>query len=162
LEDFLDDIYRQLTPIGLITCQSVLQKYEKYTEAQNTGKRISARVNLIGQALQQRIAEIEEMGRAFLVIDNIDQCSPTLGELLLRELSILQHCGLGIAITSRLPQYGSLRDVYCDIHELGPFEGRLAFYRYCSTCEKSFVCDSCDRSELQCNKWYALLFNLLL
>lgn len=156
LEDLLDSVYRQLTPIGLLTSSAVLAKYEKYTDAHNTGKRASVRLKLIDQAVQERIAEIRETGYAFLVIDNIDQCSTLLGELLHRALCLLQGCGLGIAITSRLPQHGNLRDIYCDFHELGPCERRLAFHRYCSICEKSFICDSCDIPGTLCERWYVL------
>ncbi|KAI8942580.1 hypothetical protein NX059_000638 [Plenodomus lindquistii] len=51
LEDFLDDVYRQLTPLVLFTNHAASQKYERYADARNRSKRVSTRVELISQAL---------------------------------------------------------------------------------------------------------------
>ncbi|KAF2855716.1 hypothetical protein T440DRAFT_386062 [Plenodomus tracheiphilus IPT5] len=150
LEDFLGDIYRQFTPLGLLANHIASQKYEKYTDARNAGKRVSVRIDLIGQAVQQRCMEIQETGRAFLVFDNIEQCSPSLEQLLLHQFSVLQQSGVGILITSRLLKYGKLEEIYCDFHDPGPYEGRLQFYRRCVHCEKHYTCEECGDVENVC------------
>lgn len=150
LEDSLSEVYRKFTPPGLLADHTASNMYDKYTYAQNAGRRVSVRIDLISQALQQRCREIQETGCAFLVIDNIEQCSPSLTELLLRQFSVLQQQGVGVLITSRLRRHGKLEEVYCDFHEPDFDESRLQFYRRCIDCEKHYVCETCDDAEKIC------------
>lgn len=156
LEDFLDKAYKQLTPLGLLVGHATSKCYTKYTNAQYTGRRTSIRVNLIAQALHQRVVEIRETGLAFLVVDNIDECSPSLRELLERELSILQMKGLSIMVTARLPKHEKQEDLWCDFHEAGHFEDSLQYYWRCSSCEQHYMCEDCSSQDKVCIKWYVI------
>ncbi|KAH7351423.1 hypothetical protein BKA66DRAFT_430832 [Pyrenochaeta sp. MPI-SDFR-AT-0127] len=150
LEDFLDNVYNQLTPLGLLVRQATSKSYVKYSNAKYSGKRTSIRVDLIARALRQRVIEIIETGRAFLVVDNIDQCSPSLQELLERELSKLQIEGFSIMITLRLPKHEKLEDLWCDFHEPGQLEDSLQFYWRCMSCEDHYMCEACASQDKVC------------
>lgn len=154
LEDFLGEVYRQLTGFGRDAGSSSSRMYTRYSNAQRTGRRAAVRVDLIAQALQQRVAEIRETHGSFLVIDNIDQCSPSLEELLQCELSNLRSRGLNIMITSRLPRYEKIEDISCDFHECGPYEQDLEFYWRCESCEMQYICETCFSLDNVCNRWY--------
>ncbi|CAO2651400.1 Nn.00g039700.m01.CDS01 [Neocucurbitaria sp. VM-36] len=147
-EDFLHSVYRQLIRSTLPVGHAASTTYKKYTSACKSGKRSSLRIELITQVLRQRITDIRKSGHAFLVVDNIDQCSSSLIELLQRELSILKRNGLSILITSRLPQHEHQQDVWCDFHEKGFFP--LVFYEKCMSCEKCFICEECRGQDKPC------------
>lgn len=153
LEDLLRSLYRQLTPEGAVIGSAVLVKYRDYQSARHKGRKASLRISLVSQALQWRVAEINARGQAFLILDNVDQCSAALRELLERELSNLQRIGLKIMTTSRLPRYEAsetMVNVVCDFHA-GDFQTDL--YWHCDRCEKD-ICESCKGDEEDCRNWY--------
>ncbi|KAF2798054.1 hypothetical protein K505DRAFT_297239 [Melanomma pulvis-pyrius CBS 109.77] len=152
-EDFLHMVYQQLTPNESLIGQHIVKWYNNYVKAQHAGKCTSKRVELIAKVLHARISEIGDCGRSFLLVDSIDQCSPTLKELLERELSALHKKGLSIMVTSRLPIYQKQRDVYCDFHEADyDYEDGLRFYLRCMSCEDIVICFSCKDKGNFCPK----------
>lgn len=151
-------VYRQFTPNESLIGQHIVKWYINYVKAQHAGKCTSKRVELIAKALHARISEIGDCGRSFLLVDSIDQCSPTLKELLERELSALQEKGLSIMVASRLPIYQKQREIYCDFHEVDyDYEDGLRFYLRCMSCEDIVICFSCKDKGNVCPRWYVYL-----
>lgn len=136
--------------------------YEKFVVAQANGRRIAVRIQCITDTLHQRLEEIAETGRAFLVVDNLDQCSLTLMEILERELSVLQKMGLGIMLTLRLPEHEKRERVWCDFHDRGPSESHLQFFWRCTKCEMRYMCEgeTCYNPFQVCAQWYVRIDGL--
>ena len=152
VEDLLRIVYQQLSPVGSEVSSAVLSRYDEYESAKRTGRKTSKRVSLISQALQWRVAEINEAGQAFLILDNMDQCGIALKELLERELSAMQKQGLKIMSTSRLPRYEDselLEGRACDFHG---HNFAMDLYWHCNKCQQD-ICESCKGGEEYCNYW---------
>lgn len=151
LEDVLHSIYEQLSPSSSPESLAVRAKYNAYNDARHKGRRASLRVYLIAQTLRLRVSEISEAGRAFLVIDHLDFCSPSLKELIERELSMLQEGGLKILLTSRLPRHEEAEDTWCDssdhVQNLP-----LKLYWHCPSCGED-ICEVCKGDQTFCSEW---------
>ena len=158
LEDFLDSVYQQLTPLDSAVSPALARLYDKFTNARHTGRQISLRIDLIAEALQQRVSDIRAHGLAFLVIDNLDQCSPAVSALLQRALSQLQQRGLSIMLTSRFANQDTLRRAWCDYRPGGSkapklVEDSMQFYWRCQNCEEGHVCEACYAKGKPCWRW---------
>ncbi|KAF2130074.1 hypothetical protein P153DRAFT_385310 [Dothidotthia symphoricarpi CBS 119687] len=146
IEDLLRSVYHQITPLHVEIGPGVLAKYRDYKSAKHHGRKTSARISLISQALRERVAEINANGQAFLVLDNLDQSNASLRELIRRELSELQSLGLKIMSTSRLPRYEAIGDKVCNWHD-EPFETSL--YWHCHDCRQD-ICETCKGDDQFC------------
>lgn len=149
LEDILASIYKQLTPVDSPIADATKRSYREYNKSQHTGRRASERIDLIARALRCRIEDLSKDGRAFLLVDQIEQCSPSLQELVQRELKTLQNRGLKIMITSRLPRYEAVVDRWCDYH---PRDLPIQIFWRCCICERD-ICATCRGNQRYCLSW---------
>jgi hypothetical protein len=156
IEDVLCVIYKQFLPTQGLPKPFTSKSYRAYIRAKNAGKRASIRIALIAKALQSRVSEIDMGNRFFLLVDNIDQCNPSLRDLLARELAVLQEKGLSIMLASRLPIYEKPKSQFCDYQDLVEDHSReiLTFYWRCMNCEKYLICVQCKEQGRSCPKWY--------
>ena len=139
LADFLAAIYRQLAPMGESKSMlaSTLEGYPT-----------------IAEALHIRLAGMKEDDRCFVLIDSIDQCIPSLRDLLEREILALQKRGMNIMITSRLPIYEFQKLKFCDCHEWNEYDESMTFYYRCMSCTEHICCLPCKEEEKSCPQWY--------
>lgn len=158
LEDFLQSVFAQLAPVGAPIEPQTSKFHEKYTEACRVGKRATARIDLVSKAVNARLCEPQLRGSSFLLVDGLDQCTPSLQQLLERELTAMQQAGLRIMVASRLPVYERIVEYYCDFHERDLYEAPLLLYWQCMICEKSIICQPCKEEGKLCNNWYVFLF----
>lgn len=152
VEDVLRIVFSELTPSHADIGSGVLERYKEYKRARFTGRKVSFRISLIAQALQERIAEVCAVDQAFLILDNLDHCSAPLKELIVRELAAIQQVGLKIMLTSRLPRYENhgTMDKNCDFNEE---HFSISPYWHCRNCKKD-ICEICKGDETNCRGWY--------
>lgn len=159
LEDFLQSVFAQLAPVGAPIEPRTLKFHEEYGEACRVGKRATARIDLVSKAVNARLCEPQLRGSGFLLVDGLDQCTPSLQQLLERELTAMQQAGMQIMVASRLPIYERIAEYYCDFHERDLYEAPLVYYWQCTICEKSIICHQCKEKENPCNNWYVSKFS---
>lgn len=150
LEDFFQIVFAQLAPVGAPIEPQTSKFYEQYTEACRIGKRATVRIDLVSRAVNARLCETQLRTCNFLLLDGLDQCTPSLQQLFERELTKMQQSGLQIMVASRLPVYERTVDYYCDFCDCGP----LLFYWQCLMCERSVICKPCNANMRFCNNWY--------
>jgi len=158
LEDFLQSVFVQLAPVGVPIEPQTSRFHEQYAEACRVGKRATTRTDLVSRAVNARLCEPQLRGSSFLLVDGLDQCTPSLQQLLERELTAMQQAGLRIMVASRLPVYERTVEYYCDFHEHDLYEAPLLFHWQCIICEKSIICLPCKEEGKPCNNWYVFLF----
>jgi hypothetical protein len=149
LEDVSDSIYKQLTPPGSVVNVATQDMYSQYSNIQYTGQRACLRMTSIAQALMRRVNELAEEGHVFLVIDHLDLCSPSLKELLRRDLAVLQDRGLRILVTSRLPRHEPAIEKFCDYHD---DDCPIQIYWHCPNCEGD-ICEACKGEQSFGERW---------
>ncbi|KAF2186876.1 hypothetical protein K469DRAFT_570948 [Zopfia rhizophila CBS 207.26] len=175
IEDFLGTIYSQLGESEALVDDDSDDLYKEYEKACEEDARVSARINLIQEALYSRLSSCP---RAYLILDGPDRCSSALHLMLETHLAALQNRGLSIMITSRLPVFdngeawcdhkyhnrehneGNKGDVDDEDDDYDDYEVResLILYLQCKTCEdvmcfpckeKGEICGNCgDNSAL--------------
>ncbi|KAL9069695.1 MAG: hypothetical protein Q9157_006078 [Trypethelium eluteriae] len=74
--------------------------YQQYKEACQKGSRAALRIKAIRKALEVRLRDLDG---SFVILDDLDRCSPALDVLLRDQLAILQRHHLKIMTTSRYP-----------------------------------------------------------
>lgn len=147
VEDFLARIYHQLS-ISSNADDNCIEAYACYEKACELGNSATRRIKLIRDAL---IVRLSCVGRAFLVLDDFDRCSPALGLILEQELATLQHRGLSIMVTSRIPLLEYPDTASCDACQEYP----IRLYWSCQKCDGDvfIMCHSCKEKEEVCQNW---------
>ncbi|KAK8074109.1 hypothetical protein PG994_005008 [Apiospora phragmitis] len=140
-EDFLWAIYTQFArhvPNASSTHGEVedhLVQYEKYVAACIVQQRGPYRINLIRSALHAIIPALPR--QAFLIVDDIDRCSAAATIHVEEEISQLQHQGVKIMTTSRVPRIEeSWTPARCDGQECSAKDPRPWTHVY-------WVCEDC-------------------
>ncbi|KAF2235681.1 hypothetical protein EV356DRAFT_514193 [Viridothelium virens] len=162
VEDMLNSIWCQLGKNLDTSCKA----YQQYKEACQKGSRAALRIKAIRKALEVRLRDLDG---SFVILDDLDRCSPALDVLLRDQLAILQRHHLKIMTTSRYPLWdvGELdvesvvpEKMFCD----GPrcpdlsTDSPLSLFWTCAHCwdypsgaEEYFVlCYSCIKDDPQC------------
>ncbi|KAI0438975.1 hypothetical protein F4803DRAFT_533075 [Xylaria telfairii] len=114
-EDFLHSILtqfsREISPSESHSDEYMVE-YQKYLEACRLQQRGSYRMNLIRKALHAVVSKLQQ---AFLIVDDIDRCSPATLMFVEEELAYLQKQRIKIMATSRVPWVDEpWKFTYCD------------------------------------------------
>ncbi|KAK8123151.1 hypothetical protein PG984_011821 [Apiospora sp. TS-2023a] len=168
VEKFLWVVYAQLdnrVPDALSTTPGKEEDhqagYAKFIAAQEQG--LHQITNFSRSALQSIVPNIPQP--AFVVVDGIDRCSPNTSVLVEKELSLLQHYGVKIMTTSRVPWTGeSWPAAQCDGQACSAKDPRpwIHVYWACEDCMEhedkerrgtTVFCRTCWSEKANCVEW---------
>ncbi len=159
IEDFLVLLYRKL---GLPTAPEEDESVEVYFEYESGRESreppgMRDRLRRLRKAIRLRLHALQN-ARAFLLLDGIDRCGPTIRMMLDEELARFLEMGLSILVTSRLSDLQE-DEAMCDHedHDVQPSDGSPPLnYQYmldvfleCHLCEK-LLCFTCRSQNRHC------------
>ncbi|KAF0316115.1 heterokaryon incompatibility protein, partial [Colletotrichum asianum] len=156
LENFLCRIFQQLQADHTQTdaSEDYMTKHQTYLNARSGNSPERLRIQLLREAIHLRL---NQLSRAFLIIDDVDRCSAAASLLLEKELSDMAAHGLKTFLTSRVPSLRLPRKVQCDSCPKNGTE--IIVYWKCKGCverglepEKAHVlCQVCRDGKKLCN-----------
>jgi hypothetical protein len=171
LEDFLRGLYLSLGQWETHQDEALETLYEKYTQARFEvagGTRAQQRLLLIRNAVHGRLRDVKERSkRAFVILDGIDCCEPSLKLLLNLELMQLNNFNVNVLLTSRTAVFEHVQ-TFCDqdtrdesgsddgndnvFPQIEHTNGSLELFFTCRRCDH-VLCFPCKEAGLTCKSW---------